>query len=766
MISSIELVNWRSHKHNVLSFQKGVNVLIGIMGAGKSSVMDALSFGLFGTFPALVHRRTSLDGLILNKPNQENEAEVRVNFTSGDDAYTVTRKITREQGTTAKLEKNGAYVQAQPERVNEEIERLLNVDYDTFSRVVYSEQNQLDYFLELPKGDRKRQIDQMLGLDRFANAEVNATSLINSMKSLITGEEQTLTQMDLGEFKRQLESLSKEKEMIGKEQAALAKEATLAKGGMEKRKNELSELRQRYEKRVKLVKEIAELESRILTLGKEIEKTVVPHGLDRLESDRKEIGEKERSAITELKNLKAKGDAATREAAQADADLKGCLAKTKERDRILDGMKGKDLPAIEGTIKKDDDALQELRKDLAVLKGRKQELEDSVDELSKDISKCPVCERELDDDLRHKLLKDKVARSAEVLSALERSSKSIAELAERIENATKERNALLLSSKKLEDYKDIEELAKKAGEWAESSKRASLALYKDIEKSDAELETIRKAIKALDTDLEAAKRKLNHELEVKKDLELLSARKGELTSIKVDEKALYELQDMITKESSRLSEVTSKLESGKRYLANVDAQIDDKAKQIANMNQIKERVEKRRQQVGEMNKFKGALVDTEGLLRNRLITSINSMMQGIWSEIYPYADYTGIRLDAGRDDYRLEARTSNGEEAKWSEVDGMASGGERSMACLAMRIAFAMVVVPNLKWLILDEPTHNIDENGITRFVEMLGDSLPRVVEQVFVITHESELKQVNAARIYQLERDKDRNGYTKIAES
>ena len=103
-----------------------------------------------------------------------------MNFTSGEDAYTVTRKITREQGTTARLEKNGAYMQAQPETGQRGGEQLLNVDYDTFSRVVYSEQNRLDYFLELPKGDRKRQIDQMLGLDRFANAEVNATSLINS----------------------------------------------------------------------------------------------------------------------------------------------------------------------------------------------------------------------------------------------------------------------------------------------------------------------------------------------------------------------------------------------------------------------------------------------------------------------------------------------------------------------------------------------------------------------------------------------------------
>ena len=299
----------------------------------------------------------------------------------------------------------------------------------------------------------------------------------------------------------------------------------------------------------------------------------------------------------------------------------------------------------------------------------------------------------------------------------------------------------------------------------EGDKERLQALLKDIEKAEEEVEKARKTINAADADLEAAKRKIAHETEVRKDSELLAAKKEELASVKVDEKVLYALQDVISEENRRLGEMDSKMEEGKRRLADLDMQIEKEAKQIANIDRIKARIEKRRQQISEMNKFKSALVDTEGLLRNRLITSINGMMQSIWSEIYPYADYTGIRLDAGRDDYRLEARTSNGEEAVWSEVDGMASGGERSMACLAMRIAFAMVVVPNLKWLILDEPTHNIDENGIMRFVEMLGDSLPKVVEQVFVITHEGELKQVNAARIYQLERDKDNNGHTKVVE-
>jgi DNA repair exonuclease SbcCD ATPase subunit len=215
-----------------------------------------------------------------------------------------------------------------------------------------------------------------------------------------------------------------------------------------------------------------------------------------------------------------------------------------------------------------------------------------------------------------------------------------------------------------------------------------------------------------------------------------------------------------------MGKLTEKAEGNRKYLAGMDSRMYDKAKQIANINQMKDRVEKRRKQISVMNKFKSALIDTEGLLRNRLVTSINSMVQSVWSEIYPYADYSGVRLEASKDDYRLEAGTSiGGAEIRWAEVDGMASGGERSMACLAMRIALAMVVVPNLKWLILDEPTHNIDENGIVKFVDMLGNTLPKVVEQVFVITHDSELKQVNAARVYQLERDKDSNGHTKVVE-
>ncbi len=156
MIELLELQNWKTHGSSTLSFSKGTNILLGQMGAGKSSVMDAISFALFGTFPAIKNRRMSINDVISNRPVPKDRAVVRLKFRLGNDIYTVEREVALNNSPKAKFEKNGVHVQSQPQRVTEEIERLLKIDYDLFSRVVYSEQNRLDYFLELKSADRKK----------------------------------------------------------------------------------------------------------------------------------------------------------------------------------------------------------------------------------------------------------------------------------------------------------------------------------------------------------------------------------------------------------------------------------------------------------------------------------------------------------------------------------------------------------------------------------------------------------------------------------
>ncbi|HIJ97689.1 TPA: SMC family ATPase, partial [archaeon] len=183
MITRLKLKNWRSHHESEFKFAKGVNVLIGIMGSGKSSVMDALCYALFGTFPSLQQRKLKLDDILRDKPNQATSASVELDFVKDEAVYTVYREIALEKGTrNVELRKNGELLEAEnSQAVTEYVEKILHLDYDIFSRAVYAEQNQLDYFLELPKGQRMAQIDSLLKIDRYEDARKTVTSLANKI---------------------------------------------------------------------------------------------------------------------------------------------------------------------------------------------------------------------------------------------------------------------------------------------------------------------------------------------------------------------------------------------------------------------------------------------------------------------------------------------------------------------------------------------------------------------------------------------------------
>ena len=80
MITRLKLENWKTHKDSELEFDKGTNVLIGKMGSGKTSIIEAICFSLFGTFPALNRKEVSIEEVILSKPYEENAASLTLDF--------------------------------------------------------------------------------------------------------------------------------------------------------------------------------------------------------------------------------------------------------------------------------------------------------------------------------------------------------------------------------------------------------------------------------------------------------------------------------------------------------------------------------------------------------------------------------------------------------------------------------------------------------------------------------------------------------------
>ncbi len=768
MLSAIELYNWKTHSQTRLSFQKGVNVLIGIMGAGKSSVMDAICFALFGTYPALKQRRLKFENAIKNRPKKEDEAEVKLSFLAGGESYTVTRRLSLSGAAQARLEKNGEYLQTQPQRVNEEIYALLKVDYDTFTRAIYAEQNGLDYFLNIPKSDRKKQIDGMLGLDHFSTAEENCTSLINSLKSMIADEDKMLSGMDIASLKRQLEKAAAEKEEIVKVQATLRAQHEKQAALLKELTSKIEAQRKAYRRKEELSKQLIEISGRLQMLKAETGKIdSATKGIDVAEV-KNEIALSE-AREKKLKEAIAEAEKRDRELLKSASELQALLTndqkRAKERDALEAQLKGKDAATLKRMLDERNSALAEAIKAEAEARSRLSDIDLSVKELKKHLAKCPVCEREMDDALRSRLMAMKDSELIKLKGSVDQSAKSISENRLAIKKLEEEVAALELASSRLKDYSSLDGAVKANAAKLELAGGEAAELEEALKKAKAELEQLSEKMQKLMIAAELLKKRLEHEGDLKKYSEVAEKSRAEADSIKISQDEMDFVQDSFAKEGATLANLGAVVAGNDRQMATLDSRISSLVKQIDSIRALEQRSESRKSLVKNLNLFKSALIETEAVLRTRLIRSINSLLQGVWPEIYPYEDYTKLRLEAKPDDYLLEnCITIEGAE-EWVPVDATASGGERSLACLAMRIALSMVIVPNLKWLILDEPTHNVDSNGIAKLISVLSDALPRVVEQVFIITHDDSLKQIARAKVYQFDRDKAAGGSTVVAE-
>ena len=97
MLRKIELLNFLSHGESEIALKPGITVFMGQNGSGKSSVIDAITFALFGK-----HTRPNNKGLVKYR---EAKGQASVEFTSGDKIYKAVRSLTAKGTTEAKLYK-------------------------------------------------------------------------------------------------------------------------------------------------------------------------------------------------------------------------------------------------------------------------------------------------------------------------------------------------------------------------------------------------------------------------------------------------------------------------------------------------------------------------------------------------------------------------------------------------------------------------------------------------------------------------------------
>ncbi len=764
MISSIRLKNWRTHKDTSMEFGKGINLIVGVMGSGKSSVMDAISFALFGTFPALKRGDMKTESLIMNRPLQESAGEVRLTLELEGDHYEIIRTV-QKRGSSATLMKNGNVFQTQPERVTEEVASLLKVDYDVFSRAVYSEQNGLLYFLDITKSERKKQIDGMLGLDQFAKAEERLTTVINSIRSMLKDEEHILANIDtesmkvgIGKVRADFEKEEKDLEKVKAELESRTKGMISAKAKLESTKTE-------YNRRVTISEEIERAKARRETIEKEIKEIGSPSkDEEKIDEMLRAASEEERAARSVYeKKLELERDLVSRLAGHK-SDMTHAERSLEEKKKLSDELGNSDPDKLKSEGEALDAELDKLSKEHVLLEGKLSETREWTIELRKHISVCPVCEREIDAQLKETLLKGKDQLISEALSAAERLKSRIEMLKVKRSAKYEAYNNCVSLRKRLQTYEkaeqQMEELRAKVIKTDEELGKANAS--KII--ADSSLKKARELLEKLRSTKEKAELRNRLLADLENTTRKLVSAENAIESAKADIDELNSAQEAYAIESKEAGIARAKMESSAAMVLKLSEEVKMREAELERLSSVKERIRKRSYYLENLVKFKKALSSASGNLRSELIHSINEMMARLWDDLYPYGDYKSIRINAQNDDYLLEAGIDGGNGTDWVPIGSVASGGEKSVACLAMRITMGMVIVPNLRWAILDEPTHNIDSNGIYRLVSVFGESLPKILEQVFIITHDDKLKQIDNAKVYLLERDKEGGSATRVS--
>ena len=166
----LELEGFTAYReYTVLDFEGSeLFVLTGPTGSGKSSLIDAMTFALYGSVaryanPNLVHPVVS-QGKV--------EAKVRFDFTLDGKLYTavrVVRKTPKGGATTkeARLESGGDVLAGTAEELSRRVKELIGLNFDQFTTCVVLPQGDFARFLHETPGQRQNLLTKLLGVDLY-----------------------------------------------------------------------------------------------------------------------------------------------------------------------------------------------------------------------------------------------------------------------------------------------------------------------------------------------------------------------------------------------------------------------------------------------------------------------------------------------------------------------------------------------------------------------------------------------------------------------
>ncbi|WP_338727962.1 DNA double-strand break repair ATPase Rad50 [Haladaptatus sp. DJG-WS-42] len=188
----IRLENFKCYDDADLGLEHGVTVIHGVNGSGKSSLLEACFFALYG--PGGFDR--SLDEFITIGAE---EAAVELWFAHAGVEYRIERRIKlrgeRAQTTACVLDTPDGTIDGVND-VESHIRKLLRMDADAFVNCAYVRQGEVNKLINASARERQSMIDDLLQLGKLEEYRERASDARLGVKSVLDDRHGSLTQLD------------------------------------------------------------------------------------------------------------------------------------------------------------------------------------------------------------------------------------------------------------------------------------------------------------------------------------------------------------------------------------------------------------------------------------------------------------------------------------------------------------------------------------------------------------------------------------------
>ena len=448
IIDRLQISGFLSYKEKVdIDFSGfALACISGQNGAGKSSLLEAITWALFGEArrkdDAIIHMGTDT-------------AEVLLEFDYESTRYRVQRSKTRDKSTQLEFQLRNAegnwvpLTEATMRGTEELIRRTLHLDYETFTNASFFLQGKADQFAQQRPGDRKRILSGILGLDIWEDYREEAARrrklLENDLALVISHLQEIETELQQeAERKERLARLEKEvstqTELFEARKAYLEQQRQVAERiladqkQVEKQRAEINRLRAEDETmRSDLDLRTQERQTHLSLLQQEKE---IRQEVDAWEQARKTLEEWDTLA-QDFHQYDSQRQAPLQAIAVEESRLQAELNSLQQKQAEIFSIE-QELPEIQRLVEDSSKAVEDCSAKLATRAQLEKEMRALLDEIARaraentrlkmemdeivehrthleNISgaNCPTCEKPLSDDERQRLVDEINARGKE-----------------------------------------------------------------------------------------------------------------------------------------------------------------------------------------------------------------------------------------------------------------------------------------------------------------------------------------------------------------